>query len=383
MLLDRTLQTRNFPLPLPDGTYYPDYLANKDPRPHEFLVQFNRVRNKEWSDCSFLDLGCSEGSTTFRLSQMGSTVYGVEGRADGIERAKVLRDILGFEQTHFSVGNVDHESTYREVDGIFNAGVLYHLEDPVTCLERCARSARTFMLIDTGVAPRSPQERANSKFSGAFGEPYTIDYKGLQLDVVDASEPQETEEKKDGIRRKPRSGIGNTRSVWMAHASQVALMKALGFPYHEVVSDQPVIPRLRTAYFRSPPAPVQDIGTYPRPVPKAVRPAQAIRNTRLRDIEYLRRQQRPVTLFGQAPLLAKSHADLRRQGIEVSEVLAIPGDGPITLGHLRHELKGKSGFLVLAVPNPHSVIHRIMLLDQFEYIFTSFGIAAQLDSNVA
>lgn len=372
-----------FPIPLPDGTFYPDHLANHDSRPHEFLTQFNRVRTKDWKDCSFMDLGCSEGSTTLRLSQMGSTVYGVEGRADGVERAKLLREILGFDKTNFSVGNVDEESTFHEVDGIFNAGILYHLEDPVTFLERCAKSAREFMYIDTGVAPRSKEEREGSKFSAAFGKTYTLDYKGLILDVVDFAEPKDVEEKKGGMRRKPRSGIGNTNSVWLSHASQVELMKVLGFPYHEVISDRPVIPRLRTAYFRTPPAAMKDIGEYIQPVPKALPQPEAIRNSRLRDIDYLKRQQRPVTLCGREPLLSQSLKDLERQGIEVSAVVEIPGDGPIGVGGLRKQLEGKSGFLVLAVPNPHDVIFRIMLLDQFEYIFSSFGTAAKLNLDVA
>jgi hypothetical protein len=33
---------------------------------------------------------------------------------------------------------------------------------------------------------------------------------------------------------------------------------------------------------------------------------------------------------------------------------------------------------VLAVPDPTDVVFRIMLLDQFEYVFTSFSMAAKL-----
>ena len=86
---------------------------------------------------------------------MGCTVYGVEGREDGVRRADAMKAIQGFEKTHFSVGNVDHATSYRKVDGIFNAGVLYHLEDPVACLERCAENARLFVYLDTGHKPRT------------------------------------------------------------------------------------------------------------------------------------------------------------------------------------------------------------------------------------
>jgi 2-polyprenyl-3-methyl-5-hydroxy-6-metoxy-1,4-benzoquinol methylase len=136
-----------FSVPMPDGTYYPDYITTLDRRPVEFLRHFDRVRRKDWADCSFLDLGCSEGTTTLGLSQMGSTVYGVEGRADGIDRANVLKDIVSFKNTHYWVDNVVNESAFREVDGIFNAGILYHLEEPVPMMERCVRFARDFVYV--------------------------------------------------------------------------------------------------------------------------------------------------------------------------------------------------------------------------------------------
>ena len=142
-----------FPVPLPDGTYYPDHMTVLDARPMEFLTNYNRVRTADWKNLSFLDLGCSEGSTTLGLSQMGSEVFGVEGRGDAVARANALREIVGFKRTHFSIGNVNDESVFREVDGIFNAGILYHLEDPVTFLERCAKYARHFVYVDSGHAP--------------------------------------------------------------------------------------------------------------------------------------------------------------------------------------------------------------------------------------
>src|SRR5204863_4150526 len=126
-------------------------------------------------------------------------------------------------------------------------------EDPVACLERTAENARLFVYLDTGHAPRDEAERQGSKFAPKFGKTYQIDYKGLQLDAVDFAEPGNTAEKQaDGIRRGPRSGIGNSNSLWLTHESAVALMAKLGFPHHQTVSNQPKFPRLRTAFFRTP-----------------------------------------------------------------------------------------------------------------------------------
>lgn len=364
-----------FPLPLPDGTYFPDYLSQGDPRALEFLTQFDRVRSKPWDACSILDLGCSEGSTTLGLSQTDAHVYGVEGRADGVHRARVLRDILGFDKTDFAVGNVDHESSFREVDAIFNAGILYHLEDPVRFLERCAKNAREFMYVDTGHAPRSQQERENSKFSVQFGDTYTIERHGLTLDVVDFAEPHVREERQNGLRRGPRAGIGNTNSVWLAHHSLIALMEKLGFPHHDTIKDVPVIPRLRTCFFRERPRDVVDLGPLARPLPRREPQARSVPNANARDIAYLVDRKRPVTVVGHEPLVAKVCDDLETHGIAIGERIVVPGavGDMIPTRAMQRILDGRDGLLVIATDDLRQNIDRIMLLDRFEYVFSSFA----------
>ena len=61
-IYDLGISHNKFGLPLPDGTYYPEYSRNvSGERAVEFLTNFDRVRDRDWSECSFLDLGCSEG----------------------------------------------------------------------------------------------------------------------------------------------------------------------------------------------------------------------------------------------------------------------------------------------------------------------------------
>jgi hypothetical protein len=342
----------------------------------EFINGFDRIRDKDWAACRFLDLGSSEGSTTLRLGETGAAVHGVEGRADAVHRANAIRDVVGFGNVTFSVGNVDHPGSFREVDGIFNAGILYHLEDPVTFLERCAAHARIFMYVDTGHAPRSDDELKNSKFSQAFGDRLTLDYRGLKLDAINFAEPRDTAEKQDGMRRKPRAGIGNTNSVWISHASLVDLMGELGFPHHEVVSDRPIIPRLRTCFWRQTPRPPSKIAALPQPLPPARPQREAVIATRARDIAHLQRSGEAVTLFGREPLLSKVRRDLEDNGVVVREMVEVPGafEEPIGLGMARKLLEGRSGLLVTAVADTHQAVFRLMLLDRFGYVFTSFGL---------
>jgi SAM-dependent methyltransferase len=367
-----------FGVPLPDGTMYPDHAADvSGKRALEFLAHFNRVRDRDWRDCSFLDLGCSEGSTTFELSQMGSTVYGVEGREDAVHRAQALKSILDFEKTHFSVGNVNDPRTYRAADGIFNAGILYHLDDPVTCLERCAENARLFLYVDTGHAPRSDEEREKSKFAAKFGQSYKIDYKGLQLDVIDFEEPNVPEKQTDGTRRGPRSAIGNSKSVWLSHESAVALMAALGFPYHETISDAPKFPRLRTCFFRTQPRPTEPIGPLLKPLPQLLPEKQAFVRSRERDAAYIRSTGQRVLLIGREPLLSAVRSDLVGERIQIAEEIAIPGDGTVPRGVVNELTRGKGGLVVVATPDVIKTVRHLTILDRFAYAFASFALARQ------
>ena len=165
------------------------------------------------------------------------------------------------------MGNVDDASSYRKVDGIFNAGVLYHLKSRGVPGAMCGKRPAV-LLPRHGSCARNEAEMQNSKFARNFGESYRIDYKGLELEAIDFAEPKNTAEKQgDGLRRGPRSGIGNSNSVWLSHRSAIDLMAKLGFPYHETIKDYPNIPRLRTCFFRNPPKPAKALGPLLKPLP--------------------------------------------------------------------------------------------------------------------
>ena len=366
-----------YAVPLPDGTYYPEWATPRDNRALQFLTHFDRIRDKPWADCTFLDLGCSEGSTTFGLSQTGATVFGVEGRADGIDRANVLRNIISFDKTFFSVGNVDEESSYRPVDGIFNCGILYHLSNPIRCLEQSAKNARLFVYIDTGHAPRSDEERRNSKFTKAFGKPLQLDYQGLKVDAVEFAEPTTPEKDAKGIRRKPRSAIGNSTSVWLAHSSMISVMAKLGFPYHETLTDYPKIPRLRTCFFRSPPKAVSELEALSKPLPAVESPDNVVLKCRQRDLKYLKGQRRPVLVIGREPMLSRVVHDLTTNGIKVSSSVAIPGTegDPYSVNTIKNLIVNDLELGVAAVTDVIKLTEQLMRLDKFKYVFSSFALA--------
>ena len=373
-----------FAMTLPDGTFYPDHMPRVDQRPMEFLAQFNRVRDKDWDQCTFLDLGCSEGTTTLGISQKGSEAYGVEGRADGVMRARALADIAGFDKTHFAVGNVNEESSFREVDGIFNAGILYHLDKPIPFLENTAKNARKFIYLDTGHAPSSKEELDNSKFYSNFGKTYTIKYNGLNLDVIDFAEPS-TPEKKGGRRRGPRSSIGNSNSVWLTLSSLKELMAELGFPYNETIKYVPTIPRTRTVFFREKPREISDIGSLTKPLTQPVSILAATKAARERDIEYLKSKRQSVLVIGRDPLLSAVCEDLNANDIKIREVLVLPGKetDPVVTRQIFNLLENYDGYVVNAISNIRKAHEALVTLDRFKYSFSSFAMVKMMMSEVS
>jgi SAM-dependent methyltransferase len=364
-----------FSVPLPDGTYYPDLMFVEDVRPIEFLSHFDRVRSKSWDQCSFLDLGCSEGSTTLALSQMGSTVYGVEGRADGVARAQMLKKILNRETVHFSVENVNSDAAFIEVDGIFNAGILYHLDDPITFLERTCRCAREFVLIDTAHAPADDEEMNKSKFRTNLGKRYELSYGDLKLLVQDFAEPSDPREKDDkGNRRGPRSGIGNTNSVWLTHESLVSFMKERGFHYFEKTSFNMKISRHRTCFFREKPRPVERL-ELTHPLPSVLRREDAVQRAAKRDIEYLRIRGEPVIVVGREPIVSAVCERLTAAHIQIAERIVFSGEvgDRIPIKSVAREMAGMSGVIVTAEPEPVELVRWFVKLDRFSLALTSLG----------
>lgn len=285
---------------------------------------------------------------------------------------------MGFESVDFRVENVNDDTSFREVDGIFNAGILYHLDKPLEFLVRTCENAREFVYLDTGHAPIDDQEMGRSKFLKNFGKRYTLEFRGLTLDVIDFAEPGDTRERDEkGRRRGPRSGIGNSNSVWLTHESTVELMRKMGFEHYEQVNYTPIIPRRRTCFFRNAPQPARVPLTFTHSLPRPLPRAQAVAATMARDLAYLRSASRPITVMGSEPGLSAVAAHLRGHGIAAFSAVPLPvGEGgKVSLGKLETAIGDRDGIVVLAVGEPLQIMRKLVKLDCFSLALTSFGLA--------
>jgi SAM-dependent methyltransferase len=125
-----------------DGeTYGGDYFAASDPRLSEFKREFpstNRI----------LELGCLEGGHTVELAAEYGSVVAVDSRAGNVRKARWAAGIARRKNVTFLCGNL--ETMDLEPLGLFdicfNVGLLYHLPEPWTLLNRLSRTCREMFL---------------------------------------------------------------------------------------------------------------------------------------------------------------------------------------------------------------------------------------------
>lgn len=370
-LYDLGVANNKIATPLPDGSYYPAHLSAPDDRPLEFIEQFNRVRDKPWKDCTFLDLGCSEGAASFTISQTGARVKGIDGRPDAIFRARALADILGYADTGFEVGNVCDSTAFSDADGIFAASIINHLEDPLSFLQLCCKHARSFVYIDAAHMPRNPGELENSRFRAIFGDRHTLSLDGLEINSIEFAEPKEIREHGISRRRHPRSGIGNTQSLLLSHDDLIAAMAKLGFPHHETLAVVPSTPRMRTAFYRSEPRGHVPVRTFAHPLPLSPEPFSALCIAAKRDLARLLKVGTNIILLGDEPRLSEAAAWLHDHGLTIGQTVALPEgrEKPIPLPLLQSALDNAEGHLVLAGYGINDLYEKCMLLDRFDQIY--------------
>ncbi len=152
-----------------------------DPRVGWALTHLNRL-GADTSQCDFLELGPLEGGHSFGLIRNGvKSVTAIEANKQAFLKCLVAREVLGHARVRFLLGDAmaflqTSETCY---DVVFASGFLYHMQDPVKCLELIALRARALFLWtvywDEQFARENPLVRAGS--DGV----HAIRYKGRDL----------------------------------------------------------------------------------------------------------------------------------------------------------------------------------------------------------
>jgi SAM-dependent methyltransferase len=156
-----------------------------------------------------LELGPLEGAHTFALTQAGASVDAVEGNQLAYLKCLITREIMGFQNAKFFLGDFvlwleDGEKTY---DFIVACGVLYHMTDPLRLLRNIAKRTNTVYIWTVGVDDnREPSER--------------VDFMGVSVRLYEVPYGKRSVEYCGGLSRSAR---------WINCEDLVGVLDALGF----------------------------------------------------------------------------------------------------------------------------------------------------------
>ncbi len=307
---------------LPEGIYYPDFTALEDHRPTEFISLFDQVRNKPWSKCTILDLGCGEGTSTVAIGKTGAHVIGIEGRPEVVERAKHLRDRLGYTNVEFRVASVLDQTAWEQADAIFASGLIHHLHTPFDLMELIGRFCGNFVYFCTHLAPKNEAQRAASFFAQLLCKEETIAFRDRHLKGAYFIEGDSALETQGQRRRHPRAGIGNTQSWWPTEESFVDVMKNVGFPSWRRLAGNDYRLRYRLCFQRSGeiPASVGSASNFFWNSPAHSSQESALNRSLAADIAFLKRHKISPCIIGDPSAIIRMHPQLLEENITPSAI---------------------------------------------------------------
>lgn len=168
-------------------------------------------------DLTVLEIGCFEGIHTIALCQHGASVKACDARVVNVVKT-IARCAMFNVHPQVIVWNVEDTipaGFSPACDVIHHVGVLYHLLDPVTHLQRLAPHARRAILLDTHYT-------LDSQTTGTYavlGQQYA--FKAYR----------------EGGKRDPFSGMYDT-ARWLRLGDLVSLLQGLGFVRTEVLEQR-------------------------------------------------------------------------------------------------------------------------------------------------
>jgi tRNA (mo5U34)-methyltransferase len=109
-----------------------------------------------WPNTTAVDLACHEGFFAVHLAERGcKRVLGIDGRAEHVRNAALVRDALGRDNLEYRVGNLEtiRPAELGDFDLCLLFGILYHVENIVGVLRLARAVTRRLCLIETQVCP--------------------------------------------------------------------------------------------------------------------------------------------------------------------------------------------------------------------------------------
>lgn len=371
------LSSNIFTVVMPNGTFYPEHIGIEDERIDQFISRYDAIRDKPWEQCVFLDLGCGEGSSALGIGRTGARVIGIDGREDVISRACFARDQYGYANVEFYVGNVLDEALWEQVDAVFMAGLIHHLENPLSLIDLLEKYCRSMVFMCTHVAPDDEAHRTASHFSRLLFDPSEKEYRGNRIAGMCFHEDADLREERDIKRRHPRSGVGNTFSWWPSRAGLEQAMASVGFVQSQLVTKSDYRLRFRYVFYRqqeeSHPGVVDQEQFLWPVIPRPDYVAAATRSV-ISDRMFMKQQNISPLVVGDQTSVQKVVQLLRNVDIEGNGMVRDGGDDRSDI------LSGpEASYVVLAASSYgglKSLYDEAMLYKNIRYAFTSFSLVS-------
>ncbi len=205
-----------------------------------------------------------------------------------------------------------------------------------------------------------------------------MEYKGTKLITMEFAEPTDVNEEQDSGRRHPRSGVGNSTSVWLTPNGLADVMDALDFKHHEIFSSNANL-RYQIGFFRNEPhKAVSDQLDFSQPLPMRLERGEAAEVSRKKDIEFLSRTAAEVFVVGDKSRLENCLNVLAGNNITVRETITLDGEVALSQEQLEYLMQqgenGQSVYIVLATSNVSEIYTQLMLANFASYVFSTFSL---------
>lgn len=195
-----------------------------------------------------LDIGCLEGYFSLECALHAATVVGVDAKDINIKKCEFVKSVLGVSTLSFVLDDAMNltRERYGGFDVVLALGLLYHLDDPFTFLDRVAEMCDGFLVLDTLVSlPDAPQTIGDWKPELSAAQEFRFGGKSYAGRLY-----REYEEGADEVERAFSTTASHTNdlSVWLTDDALVSLLSDVGF----VALDKAVFPRVEDNWWSDP-----------------------------------------------------------------------------------------------------------------------------------
>lgn len=137
-----------------EGIYRPNQIAKAPVICAYILAAMAELRCRSIPDITFAELFCADAFYAMFAARFGARhATGFDDDRDGyFAKALKIQRLLGIENVTLRATRIESIPVAARFDVVANIGGLYHVDDPLECLERSYAMARHFLIVQNVVS---------------------------------------------------------------------------------------------------------------------------------------------------------------------------------------------------------------------------------------